>query len=50
MTINKLNIDHPVSRNCFPPANITKYATRHMPSKTTAKDMRKPTVRHIEQK
>jgi hypothetical protein len=49
-TIIKLRILHPDSLNCLPPERITRYATMAIPSMTTAKDMRKPTLRHMEQK
>lgn len=45
-----VRIFHPDSRFCFPPAIMTTKAIRVMPSMTTAKDIRKPTERHMEQK
>lgn len=45
-----LNIFQPLARFCTPPAKITRYAMSDMPSMTTAKDIKKPTERHMEQK
>lgn len=47
---SKLRTPHPFSRSRFPPERITRYATMLIPSSTTAKDIRNPTDRHIEQK
>lgn len=49
-TIIMLNTPHPDSRSCFPPERITRYATMPMDSRTTASDIKKPTLRHMEQK
>lgn len=40
----------PCSLFCFPPTRTTMKAMRVMPSMTTAKDIKKPTDRHMEQK
>ena len=45
-----LKIFQPDCLFCLPPARMTRYAIKVMPSMTTAKDIRKPTVRHMEQK
>ena len=44
------NIFHPDSLFCLPPIRMTRYVISVMPSRTTVKDMRKPTDRHMEQK
>lgn len=47
---NMLSTPAPDSLLCFPPLSITMYDIRAIPSITTAKDIKKPTVRHMEQK
>lgn len=48
--ISRLRILHPFSRIGLPPVKMTRYVTRLIPCRTTAKDIRNPTERHIEQK
>lgn len=49
-TTNKLRTFHPYSRNRFVPVMMIRYDNTDMASSMTAKDIRKPTERHIEQK
>lgn len=46
----KLRTLHPFSRRRFPPLKMTRYVTMLMPCRTTAKDIKNPTERHMEQK